>query len=60
MTVSDQQRKQSTFFRGVETVLTNSQPTEQQISSLVLAALSIRSTIEANLGHSKKNSAAEK
>ena len=44
----------------VETVRMNCQPTQQQMSSLVLAALSIRSTIDENLGYSKKNTAAQK
>ena len=35
------------------------QPTQQQIRSLVLAALSIRSTINENQAYSKKNSVAQ-
>ena len=43
-----------------ESVRMKFQPTQQQISSLVLAALSIRSTIDESQSYSKKNSAAQK
>ena len=44
----------------VETVRMNFQSSQQQISCLVLAALSRRSTKQENLDFSKKNSAAQK
>ena len=58
--VSHQQRKKSGTLCEVKTVGMNFQPTQQKISSLVLAVLSIRSTIDHYLAFSKKNSAAQK
>ena len=60
MIVSDQQWNRSGTLCEVETVRMNFQPTEQQMSSLVLATLNIKSTIDEKLGYSKKNSAAQK
>ena len=60
MIVSDQQWNRSGTFCEMETVRINLQPTEQQIFSLGLAALSIKSSVDENLGYSKKNSVAQK
>ena len=60
MIVSDRQWKKSETPCEMGIVGMSFQLTEQQISSFVLAALSIRSTIEENLSYSKKNSAAQK
>ena len=58
--LSDQQGKKSGTLCEVVTVRMNSQPTQQKNSSLVLAALSTRRTIDENLGYSKKYSAEQK
>ena len=60
MIVSDQQWKKGGTLYELETVRMHFQPNQQQISSLVLSALSIRSTIVENLAYSKKISAAQK
>ena len=60
MTVSDQQWKKSGTLSEMEIVRKKFELTQQQISSVVLAALSKTSTIDENLGYSKKKSAAQK
>ena len=51
--------KKSGTLCEVETVGLNFQPSQELISSLVLAALSIRITIGENLAYSRKNSASQ-
>ena len=55
--VSNQQRKNIGTLSEVETLRMVFQPVQQQISSLVVYALSRKSTIDENVAYSKKNSA---
>ena len=58
MNVCGQQSKKSGTLCEVETIRIKFQPNQQQVSSLVLAMLSI-STINENLAYSEKNSVAQ-